>query len=197
MFLVPQMFAVIPVGWNFADVGAGGIKHMIEHVSENIKIAADYASEKGINLLVENHGKIMQDSLVVEQLINTVNRENYGALVDIGNFMCADESSVHGVGRMARYAKHVHLKDFYFKDGNEVFLPTSGWFETRGQNHLRGAILGHGVVPVYQCLKILDSYGYNGTVCLEYEGIENTLSAIEESFRVMQKAIKVLDLCKE
>lgn len=180
------------IGWslNFAD--GGGIKHIIETVSERVRYVADYAAEKNINLLIENHGKVLQDSIVVEELINTVNRSNYGALVDIGNFMCADEDSVKGVGRLGRYAKHVHLKDFHFKSGNEVFLPSMGWFTTRGMNHLRGAILGHGAVPVYQCIKILQSYGYDGALSLEFEGVENTLTAIQESFNVMKKTLELI-----
>lgn len=180
------------IGWNLQFGNGGGIKQIIETVSERVRHVADYAAEKNINLLIENHGKVLQDSIVVEELINTVNRPNYGALVDVGNFMCADESSVSGVGRLGRYAKHVHLKDFHFKSGNEVFLPSTGWFYTRGMNHLRGAILGHGAVPIYQCIKILESYGYDGVLSLEFEGIENTVFAVEESFNVMRNALKSL-----
>lgn len=179
------------LGGNFGAVGFGGIKEAVKRIAEGIGIVADYANENGIKLLVENHGRIMQDSAVVEELINSVNRPYYGALVDIGNFMCADEASVSGVGRMARYAMHAHVKDFHFKSGNEIFLPTTGWFKTRGGNYLRGAILGHGTVPVYQCIKILAESGYDGALTLEFEGVEDALYAIEESFRVMKKAVEL------
>ena len=89
---------------------------------------------------------------------------------------------------------HVHVKDFHFKSGNEIFLPSKGWFKSRGGNHLRGAILGHGTVPVWQCIKTLEENGYNGALSLEFEGIENTLYAIEESFSVLQKTLSLINL---
>lgn len=180
------------LGGSFGTVGFGGIKEAIKRIAQGIGEVADYANERGIKLMVENHGKIMQDSAVVEELINTVNRPYYGALVDIGNFMCADEASVQGVGRMARYAMHVHVKDFHFKSGNEIFLPTTGWFKSRAGNYLRGAVLGHGTVPVYQCIKILAESGYDKAITLEFEGVEDVLPAIEESFRVMKKTLELV-----
>ena len=184
------------IGGDFGESGFGGIRAAIKRIAEGIGVVADYANENGIKLLVENHGRIMQDSIIVEELINTVNRPYYGALVDIGNFMCADEDSAKGVGRMSRYAMHVHVKDFHFKSGNEIFLPSAGWFRTRGGNYLRGAMLGHGQVPVYQCIKTLADNGYNGALSLEFEGVESTLFAIEESYKVLSKALELAGVQK-
>ena len=184
------------IGGDFGESGFGGIRAAIKRIAEGIGVVADYANENGIKLLVENHGRIMQDSIIVEELINTVNRPYYGALVDIGNFMCADEDSAKGVGRMSRYAMHVHVKDFHFKSGNEIFLPSAGWFKTRGGNYLRGAMLGHGQVPVYQCIKTLADNGYNGALSLEFEGVESTLFAIEESYKVLSKALELAGVQK-
>ena len=72
------------LGGNFGAVGFGGIRESIKRIADGIRKVADYADENGIKLLVENHGRIMQDSIIVEELINTVNRPYYGALVDIG-----------------------------------------------------------------------------------------------------------------
>lgn len=180
------------LGGGFGTAANGGLRQAIKTIAEGIGEVADYAAEKGINLLVENHGIIMQDSIVVEELINTVARPNYGALVDIGNFLCADENPVEAVGRMTRYVKHVHLKDFHVKSGNEVFLARRGWFGSRGGNYLRGAILGHGNVPVYQCLRVLKNNGYNGAISLEFEGVEDCIYAIEASFEAMKAAQSLL-----
>ena len=40
---------------------------------------------------------------------------NYGWLVDMGNFLCADDLPVHAVPIAAPYAFHVHVKDFLYK----------------------------------------------------------------------------------
>lgn len=180
------------LGGSLSAVGNGGIKEAIKIIAKGVSIVADYAAEKNIKLLVENHGMIMQDSIIVENLINTVNKPNFGALVDIGNFMCADENSVDGVGRMARYAMHVHAKDFHFKNGNEMFIAKDGWFNTRGCNHLRGAILGHGSVAICQCLRILKNSGYKGAVSIEFEGMEPAVFAIEQSYASLKTALEYI-----
>ena len=62
--------------------------------------------------MVENHGFFAQDSDRVEKLVTGVANPNFGLLVDMGNFACADDPSDKAVGRVAKYAKHVHAKDF-------------------------------------------------------------------------------------
>ena len=45
-------------------------------------------------------------------------------------------------------------------------------------NYLRGTIIGHGVVPVKQCLSILKKNGYDGYIGVEFEGIEDCIQGI-------------------
>ena len=51
-------------------------------------------------------------------------------------------------------------------------------FQTRAGNYLRGTVIGHGNVPVKQCLSILKSAGYDGTVAIEFEGMEDPVDAV-------------------
>ena len=131
----------------------------------------------GVGTMTENHGYFSQDCARVEKLINTVAHPNFGALVDVGNFMCADEDPVKSVGIMAPYAKHVHAKDFHWKSGMDV-NPGEGWFRTRAMNYIRGAIIGQGEAKVYQSIQILKSKGYDGYVTVEFEGMEDNLKGI-------------------
>ena len=100
-----------------------------------------------------------------------------GALVDMGNCMCADEAPEKAVGVMAPLAFHVHAKDFLYKPCT-ARNPGKGWFGTRGGAFLRGTVIGHGVVPVEACLRILKNAGYDGTVAIEFEGMEPCEEAI-------------------
>ena len=75
------------------------------------------------------------------------------------------------------YAFHVHAKDFLLKSGGCID-PGEGWFRSRGQNFLRGTVVGHGVVPVAQCIAILKTAGYDGWLSLEFEGHEDNLPAL-------------------
>lgn len=158
----------------------------VKETAPRIREIAEYAFSRGVVTCTENHGTFMQDSNRVETLIRTVDHPNYGWLVDMGNFLCADEDSVHAVGVAAPYAVHVHCKDFLFKKGSEI-NPGRGWFQSRGGNYLRGTILGHGVVPVKQCLNILQNAGYQGTVSVEFEGMEENLHALETALKYLKE----------
>ena len=49
----------------------------------------------------------------VEKLLNAVGSENFGLLADLGNFLCADDNPAVAIGKLAPYAIHVHIKDFF------------------------------------------------------------------------------------
>lgn len=147
-----------------------------------------FAEQLGVGTMTENHGFFSQDSCRVEKLINTTGQENFGALVDIGNFMCADEDPSKAVGVMAPYAKHVHAKDFHFKNGNEM-NPGTGWFMTRAGNFIRGSIIGHGDAKVYQSIQALRRAGYDGYLSIEFEGMEDKLVGIGVGLQNLKRFI--------
>lgn len=147
-----------------------------------------YGAEKGVLTTVENHGFFAQDSTRMEALYAAVDHPNFKLLVDMGNFLCVDESPVEAVSRVAAYAGYAHVKDFHIKSGNQP-NPGNGFFKSRGGNYLRGAIVGHGEVPVAQCLSILKAQGYTGEIAIEFEGMEETLSALKISLENLRKYV--------
>lgn len=92
---------------------------MIPYFAEKITEVTEYARSKGIKTCTENHGYISQDSDRVTALCKAVNNDNFGLLVDVGNFMCADQISVEAVREAAPYAIYVHAKDFHFVSKEE------------------------------------------------------------------------------
>ena len=115
---------------------------------------------------------------------------NYGALIDIGNFLCADEDPAKAVGILKNYAFYVHCKDFYYKEGAGVAAPEGpGWIYTRGGNYIKGAAVGDGCVPVAKCLGILKASGFRGPAAIEYEGTEDPLECIAAGKRYLEKII--------
>ena len=159
-----------PRTWQGYDTVVGKLADACREITE-------YAKAKGIKTMTENHGLFSQDSLRVEKLINTVASDNFGQLVDMGNFLCADDDPVLAVGRCAPYAFYVHAKDFIIKSGNSAD-PGEGFALTRGGNFRRATIIGHGSVPVVQCLRALKSAGYDGYIAIEFEGIEDCIEGI-------------------
>ncbi len=175
---VPGMRHDASSGWPADHVGPKSFEAALPRLAEGCRAVADYAAQKGIKTMVENHGHFCQESTRVEQLVTAVNHPNFGVLVDMGNFLCADDEPTTAVGRLMPYAFHCHAKDFHLKPGTD-FFPGTGWFESRAGNYLRGAIIGHGNVPVFQCLRVMQREGYNGVLSIEYEGIEDVLMAIQ------------------
>ncbi len=160
------------------------VTQMVPH----IRRVTEYAAAKGVRTCTENHGYIFQYPERVEALIRAVGRESYGWLCDIGNFLCVDADPQKAVAVAARYAFHVHAKDFLLKTDAEC---PDGFFPTAGRNWLRGTVLGHGVVPVAQCLRILKDGGYDGFVTLEFEGAEECIPALETGLRMLKKHLSL------
>ncbi len=163
-----------------------GLYGVIDRIVYGCKIITEYAAKKGIKTMIENHGLFCQDSDRVEQIVNRVDNPNFGVQLDIGNFLCVDENPEKAVGRLASYAFNVHLKDFIFKSGMEDVDDTA-FFQTRGGNYLLGTVLGHGVVPIKQCINIIKKSGYNGYLTLEFEGRERLNYALEQGIKIINK----------
>lgn len=134
---------------------------------------AEYAAPLGITTSIENHGFHVQSSERVLRLIHEVDRPNFRLTMDIGNFMCADESAVAAVKRAVPYASMIHLKDFYLRPSYRN--PGQGWFRTRTGDYLRGAIVGNGDIEMWEVLRIIKQSGYDGCISVEFEGAEDCL----------------------
>ncbi|HOZ49298.1 MAG TPA: sugar phosphate isomerase/epimerase family protein [Candidatus Hydrogenedentes bacterium] len=158
-------------------IGAKSFDAALPRLVEGCRAVTEFAAELGIKTMVENHGFFCQDSERVEKLACGVAHPNFGVLIDMGNFCCADEDPAQAVGRLMPYAFHVHAKDFHLKPGVGPF-PGDGWFRSRAGNYLRGAIIGHGDVPITQCLRVMKSAGFDGVLSIEFEGIEEPLRGI-------------------
>ncbi len=173
----PRMRHDASQGFPDGSAGSGDFDAALPILAAGCRRVAEAGAALGIRTLVENHGFFCQDSDRVERLAHRVDHPNFGLLVDIGNFLCADESPEAAVGRVASLAAHVHAKDFHVKPA-EGPDPGRGWFRSRGGQYLRGAIVGHGEVPIARCLALLRKAGYDGVLSLEFEGLETPETAI-------------------
>lgn len=175
-------------GYSKDSEGPKSFQSALPRLVEGYRIITEYATTYGIKTMVENHGYFCQDSSRVEQLVNAVNHPNFGVLIDMGNFLCVDEDPAQAVGRLMPYATHVHAKDFHVKSGMTPD-PGRGWFPSRAGNYLRGSIIGHGDVPIKQCLKIMKNAGYDGVLSIEFEGLEDPITGIEIGFENLKSYV--------
>ncbi|CAM3900020.1 sugar phosphate isomerase/epimerase family protein [Lederbergia lenta] len=141
---------------------------------------ADYAKDKGIVTSIENHGFYVQASDRVQAIVHQVNRENFRTTLDIGNFLCYDENPLTAVKNNLPIASVVHLKDFYYRQ--DKVNRFGGWFNTHFGNQLRGAIVGHGDLPMPEIIELIRESDFNGYVTIEFEGVEECRFGAKASF---------------
>ncbi len=178
----------VSYGYPLSMKHSRGYDNAISVIAEGCREVSKYAEQKGVKTCTENHGFFSQDASRVEKLINTVAYDNFGALVDLGNFMCADEDPAISVGIMAPYAFHVHAKDFHLKSGMDI-NPGAGWFNTRAGNYLKGTIIGHGDAKICQSIEILKRNGYDEFVTIEFEGLEDNILGISLGLENLKRYI--------
>lgn len=127
---------------------------------DGLKKLGEYASAKGINVLVENHGYLSSNAKLLVGVMKGVNLPNVGTLPDFGNFClnreagerweakCIEEYPRYlGIEEMMPYAKAVSAKSYDFnEEGQETTMDFS------------------------KILKIVKDAGYTGFIGVEYEG---------------------------
>ena len=185
---VPGMRHDATGGFPADHKGGKSFDDAVATLAKGCRAVTEVAEGMGIKTMVENHGYFCQDSERVEKLICAVAHPNFGALIDMGNFLCADEDPGQAVGRLLPYCFHTHAKDFHVKPGTAPF-PGDGWFVSRAGNFLRGAIIGHGGVPITQCLRKLKRAGFNGVLSIEFEGMEDVLLGIEHGHKNLRRFV--------
>jgi Sugar phosphate isomerases/epimerases len=171
------------------DTSIGNFNKELPKLAAACRRITDYAAAKGIITTVENHGYFLQASDRVQSLIHATDRSNFRTTLDIGNFLCVDESPAAGVANNIAYASMVHVKDFYVRSPESHL--GDGWFRSSHGNYLRGAIAGQGDIDMRRVLGIIKQSGYDGYISVEFEGLEpcrfgtqqglNHLKAIWES----------------
>lgn len=135
-----------PVSWKAASIDALG------------KLG-EYAAERNVNVIIENHGWLTSNAALLMEVINEVNLPNCGTLPDFGNFCtkrkdmsrwgeCEEEYDRYkGIKEMMPAAKAVSAKSHDFdENGNEINTDYK------------------------RMLEIVKQAGYTGYIGVEYEG---------------------------
>lgn len=131
-----------------------------EAAIDGLQKLSDYAAEKNINVLVENHGYLSSNAGLLAEVMENVDRENCGTLPDFGNFClkreggerweaaCTEEyPKYQGVEEMMPHAKAVSAKSYDFnEEGQET------------------------TIDYGRMLQIVKDAGYTGFIGVEFEG---------------------------
>ena len=145
-------------------------------IMDGMSRLADYAAELGINIVIENHGLFSSDAALIAGIIKEVNRPNFGAFPDFGNWCLSakwgttqgDCEKVYdrykGVAELLPFAKAVSAKSYNFNEQGE---------DTK--------------IDYYRMMKIVKESDYKGYIGIEYEGM---LKSEHEGILITKKLMK-------
>ena len=128
----------------------------------------EHAKGSGLNVIVENHGRITSNIPELMNAINGVDMENVGTLPDFGNFCMADE----GYGSV--FDGSCEIAYDYYK-GVEEMMPKA--FAVSAKSNDFDSNGDETTIDFYKMLKIVKSFNYTGFIGVEYEG--NRLTELE------------------
>lgn len=135
----------------------GTYEEQIERAADGLRRLTEFGADHGINVIVENHGKLSSNGDWLTTVIKKVGHPRCGTLPDFGNFNLGDGQQYdryRGVEQMMPFAKGVSAKTHDFT-ANGAEAETDYW----------------------KMMKIVLTAGYHGRVGIEYEG--STLSEPE------------------
>ena len=140
---------------------------------------AEYSEALSIKLLLENHGFHANGAERVRLILKGIQSDNFGHQLDVGNYICMDDSPLIATKKMLPFATTIHMKDFYMREtdpGDATQFDCSGaWFRSAGGQYLRGSILGQGDLDIVGIIREIKHSGFSGNIFVEYEGMEDCL----------------------
>jgi L-ribulose-5-phosphate 3-epimerase len=130
----------------------GSRQEQWELAADGLCRLTEFAADREINVLVENHGGLSSDGSWLAGVMRAVDHPRCGTLPDFGNFRIAEDhwyDRYTGVRELMPFARAVSAKSHAFdKEGNE-----------REMDYVR-------------LMRIVLDAGYRGYVGIEYEGTE-------------------------
>lgn len=135
---------------NAEPLGEGSRTERQKRAADGLRRLTEFAAEREINVLVENHGGLSSDGEWLAGVMDTVNHERCGTLPDFGNWQIRKGNPYdpyEGVRELMPYAKAISAKSYAFDDqGRETTLDYT------------------------KLMRIVLDAGYRGHVGIEYEG---------------------------
>ena len=128
---------------------------------DSLSKLGEYAQGTGINVIVENHGRITSNIPELMSVIYGTNMDNVGTLPDFGNFCMADE----GYGSVFDGSCET-MYDFY--QGVEEMMPKAFAVSAKSNDFDENG--DEKTIDYMRMMKIVKSFGYTGYVGVEYEG---------------------------
>ena len=156
-------------------------------VVDSLAAGAEYAAERQITLVLENHGKVAGRSEQVRAIIEAVDSTFLRCNLDTGNFLLVGENPVEATAALADFIALVHLKDMDLAPAEQTDHVHAGLDGER----CTGVIVGEGLVDFGAIVEILVQQRYDGWLSLEYEGSADSMEfAVPRSLAAMRALLQ-------
>ena len=130
---------------------AGSWDEQRELATDGLRRLSEFSAERGLNVIVENHGGLSSNGRWLREVITGVGLDNCGTLPDFGNFRIgpnAEYDKYRGVQELMPFARGVSAKSYGFDaNGDET------------------------TIDFRRMLGIVLDAGYRGYVGVEWEGM--------------------------
>jgi sugar phosphate isomerase/epimerase len=126
----------------------------LELVARGYARLASYCAERGMTVLLENHGGLSSTPQAIIQLLAMVDAANFRLCPDFGNF--APQLREAGLRAMLPHAAMVHAKMMDFDEAGT-----------------------HPAFDLDRCLKLVMESGYSGPLSIEFEGKGDPYEAVK------------------
>ena len=127
----------------------------VELVAGGYRRLAAYCAERGMTVLLENHGGLSSSPEAILTLLSRVDAPNFRLCPDFGNF--PPELREHGLRSMLPHAAMVHAKMMDFDESGD-----------------------HPAFDLGRCLDLVLESRYSGPLSIEFEGTGDSLAAVKQ-----------------
>jgi sugar phosphate isomerase/epimerase len=152
-------------------------------VAEGLRELGSYASTRSVTVVIESHDHFTS-SATLKDVLRMAGSEHVGLLWDAHHtFADSNEDPEFTVRQLGPSIRHTHLKDSTGSGGNRHYVLT-----------------GRGNVPIQRQIQALQSIGYRGFYCFEWEKVwhpdlEDPEIAIADFARVVGKCMGNAHAC--
>jgi sugar phosphate isomerase/epimerase len=152
---------------------------------DGLKDCLELAERKRITLCLTNGGKLVNGSTRLLQLLQAVGSEHLKITFDVAAFLVVDEEPADAVRTLSDDIRSVHFTDVR---NSETYVGNQ--FSTVQGRQLMPCSLGEGIVPQREVLYTLKQIGFEGFLCVMYQGEEEPAVGIERSLTYLKTMLR-------
>ncbi len=169
------------------------LDYILERVCEGMQQVADAAADRGIQVGVENHGRLLGRTRQVARMVELVDRDNFGVNLDYSNFRIVfGEDHVEATRLLAPHVVHVHAKDNCLRGTEPENAEEEGWRKTLPADSaewFHPCVAGTGDMQLPLIFSILRDAGYDGTISLEVSLADDIFGSVREGVANLNRII--------